>query len=241
MESQWRQRDGKGRMRKAQNHAVTIVGFGEEICEETKKVQKFWKAKNSWGENWGESGFFRIKKGSNVAHCGFGAFFAVASCKECNQESESEPEQCKEHRDAIGTNPALPKEGRPLPKLDDSDNEGARPTAGRRTRGQNRATRSTGPPGSGRKRRDTSYGYGHPAPAPAPAPEESPFPACSADVMTECPVRDEKGKLTKYCPFSDNTVGNLFCLTKHPDCRKATEEELTEANGSSSNQICFNV
>ena len=45
-------------------HAVKIVGWGQEEGTE------FWIVQNSWSENWGEKGFFRIAFGE----CGIDQF-----------------------------------------------------------------------------------------------------------------------------------------------------------------------
>ncbi|KAL0652212.1 hypothetical protein Bca4012_094903 [Brassica carinata] len=56
---------------KHQTHAVTIVGYG--ISEEGTK---YWLLKNSWGENWGENGYMRIKRDVDAPEgtCGLAHF-----------------------------------------------------------------------------------------------------------------------------------------------------------------------
>ena len=53
------------------NHAVVIVGYGV-----TSRGQKFWKVRNSWGESWGEEGYFRIARedGYSTGICGINKY-----------------------------------------------------------------------------------------------------------------------------------------------------------------------
>ena len=55
------------------NHAVTLVGYGHD----TESDKDYWTCKNSWGENWGESGYFRIKRGSGT--CGINNYIITAT------------------------------------------------------------------------------------------------------------------------------------------------------------------
>ena len=41
------------------NHAVVIVGWDDQMCD----GQGAWICKNSWGEDWGDNGFFNIRYG----------------------------------------------------------------------------------------------------------------------------------------------------------------------------------
>ena len=51
------------------NHAVTMVGYGTD-------GKDYWIVKNSWGKSWGESGYFRIRRGNGT--CGINCYITTA-------------------------------------------------------------------------------------------------------------------------------------------------------------------
>lgn len=48
------------------NHAMTAVGYTKD----------YWILKNWWGNKWGENGYMKIKRGTNL--CGLSNFAAYA-------------------------------------------------------------------------------------------------------------------------------------------------------------------
>jgi len=55
------------------DHAVTVVGYG------TEDGMDYWLIKNSWGADWGENGFIRLKRG--VGMCGIGKTMVYVTCE----------------------------------------------------------------------------------------------------------------------------------------------------------------
>ena len=49
-------------------HAVKIVGWGTQPASLTRPSVDYWTIANSWSTNWGENGYFKIKRGVNM--CG---------------------------------------------------------------------------------------------------------------------------------------------------------------------------
>merc|ERR1719483_615435 len=55
------------------DHAVTVVGWGEE------NGLDFWLIKNSWKKSWGDKGFLKLARGYNM--CGIGPEISTIACE----------------------------------------------------------------------------------------------------------------------------------------------------------------
>mmetsp|Transcript_17109 Transcript_17109/g.29049 ORF Transcript_17109/g.29049 Transcript_17109/m.29049 type:complete len:121 (-) Transcript_17109:47-409(-) len=44
------------------NHGVSLVGWGHEASTDTQ----YWIVRNSWGQYWGELGYFRVELGKDL-------------------------------------------------------------------------------------------------------------------------------------------------------------------------------
>ena len=53
-------------------HAVKMIGWGED------NGKKYWLCANSWGSNWGDNGFFKIRAETNEAQCEKYPFLGVS-------------------------------------------------------------------------------------------------------------------------------------------------------------------
>lgn len=48
------------------DHAVMLVGYGND---KGKQGGKYWTLQNSWGDDWGEAGYFRMARGTDESGC----------------------------------------------------------------------------------------------------------------------------------------------------------------------------
>ncbi|XP_077184413.1 cathepsin W isoform X2 [Paroedura picta] len=61
-------------------HAVLIVGYGEVKSRRKSWSGPYWLLQNSWGDCWGEEGYFRLHRGTNT--CGIAQFPVTAIVKQ---------------------------------------------------------------------------------------------------------------------------------------------------------------
>jgi cathepsin F len=81
------------------DHAVVPVGYG------TENSQDYWIIRNSWGEGWGEKGYFRMSRGKNT--CGLAAMVTTATKTGKKSVEEMEENYETENVDEI---PEIPEQ-----------------------------------------------------------------------------------------------------------------------------------
>ena len=60
---------------KKADHAVLLTGYGTWV-DIFQTQFPYWEVKNSWGDSWGEEGYFRLTRGWNT--CGMNNFVTTA-------------------------------------------------------------------------------------------------------------------------------------------------------------------
>ena len=75
--------------RQVLDHGVLLVGYGASGYALIRfKDKPYWIIKNSWGQNWGENGYYKICRGHNV--CGVDSMVstvAAASIKHTQRKA----------------------------------------------------------------------------------------------------------------------------------------------------------
>nr|CAD1824459.1 unnamed protein product [Ananas comosus var. bracteatus] len=67
------------------DHGVLLVGYGSAGYSPIRfKEKPYWIIKNSWGESWGEDGYYRICRGRNV--CGVDSMVSTVTAIQTSQK-----------------------------------------------------------------------------------------------------------------------------------------------------------
>ncbi|KAG6478624.1 cysteine proteinase 1-like [Zingiber officinale] len=66
------------------NHGVLLVGYGTGYAPSRLKEKPYWIIKNSWGENWGEKGYYNICRGRNL--CGVDSMVSAVTAIRTQQQ-----------------------------------------------------------------------------------------------------------------------------------------------------------
>ncbi|CAL5022088.1 unnamed protein product [Urochloa decumbens] len=72
------------------DHGVLLVGYGAAGFAPIRLKEKpYWIIKNSWGENWGENGYYKICRGSNVRNkCGVDSMVSTVSAIHASKDKD---------------------------------------------------------------------------------------------------------------------------------------------------------